>query len=163
MIVLRPADAPASCATLWLGPNRALTRVGLHRLMLVLAVLTLTVSGLGAWQGNVFAPVFAVIESVAVAAALAAAWRVGERGECIRIDDASVQVQSLPGRRNARFPAYWVRVRLESGERRRRLMLASHGRRMEIGAFLTDQERVAVSEKLKTLLADVQDQWRSPV
>lgn len=163
MIVLRLDDAPLPGATLWLGPNRALTRSGLHRLMLVLVALVLAVSALGAWQGNVFAPLFAVIESVALALALGAAWRVGERGECIRIGDAFVQVQWLPGRRSAKFPAYWVQVRLEPARRRRRLMLASHGRRMEIGVFLNDQERVAVSEKLKALLADVQGQSRNRV
>ncbi len=163
MIVLRPADAASSPATLWLGPNRALTRTGLHRLMWVLAVMALTASGLGAWQGNVFAPLFAVLESVAVALALGSAWRAGERGECIRLDDRSVQVQWLPGRRCAQFPSYWVQVLLESGARGQRLMLTSHGRRMEIGAFLTDQERAAVSEKLKALLADVHGYARNPV
>ena len=72
MIVLRPAAAGLPCVTMWLRPNRALSRRGLRRLIVVLAALALTTAGLGAWQGNVFAPLFALVESFAVAFALRA-------------------------------------------------------------------------------------------
>ena len=60
MIVLRPAVAGLPCVTMWLKPNRALSRRGLRRLIVVLVVLALTTAGLGAWQGNVFAPLFEI-------------------------------------------------------------------------------------------------------
>jgi uncharacterized membrane protein len=53
-----------------------------------------------------------------------------------------------------------VRVLLESGNGRQRLWLSSHGRELEIGAFLTDQERVELSKKLMVLLADLNGQPR---
>jgi hypothetical protein len=53
-----------------------------------------------------------------------------------------------------------VRVQLEPEAGRQRLLLSSHGRRLEIGAFLTDEERVELSRKLKVLLGRLNDQPR---
>jgi uncharacterized membrane protein len=38
--------------------------------------------------------------------------------------------------------------------------LSSHGREMEIGVFLGEQERVELSKKLRVLLATINDQRR---
>lgn len=160
MIVLRPALGGLPYVTLWLRPNRVLSRRGLRRLILVLAALALITAGLGAWQGDVFAPLFALIEASAVAIALSVAWRTGDRSERITLDDTSLEVQTLPGRRCTRFQPYWVRVLLESGEGRNRLLLSSHGRKLEVGAFLADEERAVLFRKLKVLLADIQSQSR---
>ena len=160
MIVLRPAAAGLPCATMWLKPNRALSRRDLRRVIGVLVALALTTAGLGAWQGNVFAPLFALVESFAVAFALGVAWRAGDRSERITLDESSLEVQSLPGRRSARFQTYWVRVQLRSGKGRARLLLTSHGQELEIGAFLADEERAELSRKLKVLLADINSQQR---
>ena len=160
MIVLRQAAAGLPCVTIWLRPNRTLSRRGLRRLIMILAALALTTAGLGAWQGNVFAPLFALVESAAVAYALGVAWRAGDRSERISIDESSLEVHTLPGRRCMRFQAYWVRVRLEHGEGRQRLLLSSHGRELEVGAFLAQQERVELSNKLRVLLADLQGELR---
>ncbi|GAB2553494.1 DUF2244 domain-containing protein [Rhodanobacter koreensis] len=145
---------------MWLKPNRTLSRRGLRRLIMVLVTLALITAGLGAWQGNVFAPLFALVESAAVAVALSVAWRAGDRSERITLDASSLEVQSLPGRRSTRFQSYWVRVLLEPGNGRQRLLLSSHGREMEIGAFLAEQERVELSKKLVVLLAELNGQPR---
>ncbi|WP_430392114.1 DUF2244 domain-containing protein [Dyella sp. 20L07] len=145
---------------MWLKPNRALSRRDLRRLIGVLAALALTTAGVGAWQGNVFAPLFALVESSAVAFALGVAWRAGDRSERITLDESSLEVQFLPGRRSARFPTYWVRVRLYAEKGRGRLLLTSHGRELEIGAFLADEERAELSKKLMVLLADINGQSR---
>lgn len=161
MIVLRPATAGLPCVTMWLKPNRTLSRRGLRRLIVVLVALVLITAGLGAWQGNVFAPLFALVESAAVAVALSVAWRAGDRSERITLDASSLEVRSLPGRRRMRFQVYWVRVSLEQpGNGRQRLLLSSHGREMEIGAFLAEQERIELSKKLVVLLAELNGQPR---
>jgi uncharacterized membrane protein len=159
MIVLRPAVAGLP-RVVWLRPNRALTRRGLHRLSWSLAGLALTTAWICAWQGNVFAPVFALVESVAVASLLGVAWRAGGHGERILLDESSLEVQRLPGRQRTRFQPYWVRVRLVPGNGRQRLMLRSHGRELEIGAFLGEEEKVEASRKLMVLLAEINDQSR---
>ncbi|MEO6799381.1 MAG: DUF2244 domain-containing protein [Rhodanobacter sp.] len=158
MIVLRPATAGLLRVTIWLKPNRSLSRRGLRRLIVVLVVLVLTTAELGALQGNVFAPLFALVESAAMALALSVAWRAGDRCERITLDKSSLEVRSLPGSRSVRFQSYWVRVRMETGNGR--LLLSSHGRDVEIGAFLAESERVVLTEKLKVLLADFNGQQR---
>ena len=155
MIVLRPAADGLPGVTLWLRPNRSLSRRGLRSLIVVLAALVLTTAGLGAWQGNVFAPLFALIEASALAVALSVAWRAGDRSERIVLDTTSLEVQSLPARRCTRFQTYWVRVLLKPGGGHRRLLLASHGRELEVGAFLAEEERAELSRKLTVLLADM--------
>ncbi len=139
---------------MWLKPNRTLSRRGLRRLIMVLVALALITAGLGAWQGNVFAPLFALVESAAVAVALSVAWRAGDRSERITLDASSLEVRTLPGRRCTRFQLYWVRVKLEPGNGHDRLLLSSHGRKLEIGEFLAEQERAELSKKLMVLLAD---------
>src|SRR3546814_9619951 len=94
MIVLRPATAGLPCVTMWLKPNRTLSRRGLRRLIMVLVALVLITAGLGAWRGNVFAPLFALVESAAVAVALCVAWRAGDRSG--RIDRKSTRLNSSP-------------------------------------------------------------------
>lgn len=137
---------------MWLKPNRTLTHRGLRRVIMVLVILVLGTAGLGAWQGNVFAPLFAALESVVLAYALSIAWRAGDRGERITLDESSLEVHALPGGRSTRFPTYWVRVLLERGGARHRLLLSSHGHALEIGVFLAEAERIALSKKLTGLL-----------
>lgn len=158
MIVLRPASAGLPCVTMWLKPNRSLSRRGLRRLIVVLVALALTTAELGAWQGNVFAPLFALVESAAMAVALSVAWRAGDRCERITLDESSLEVQSLPGRRCTRFQPYWVHVRLDTGNGR--LVLSSHGCDLEIGAFLAATERVELAKRLRVLLAGSTGTWR---
>jgi uncharacterized membrane protein len=159
MIVLRPTAA-GHPRVLWLRPNRALDKRGLRRLVVGLAVMALATASFGAWQGNVFAPVFALAEAFVVGFALGAAWRAGGRGERIAIGSDTLEVRVVPGRRTVRFQTYWVRVGLASGDGRQRLLLKSHGNELEIGAFLGEEERVEVSRKLMVLLAEVSGQAR---
>ncbi|MET0254977.1 MAG: DUF2244 domain-containing protein [Luteibacter sp.] len=159
MIVLRPTVA-GHPRVLWLRPNRALDKRGLRRLIVGLAAMALATASLGAWQGNVFAPVFALAEAFVVGFALGAAWRAGGRGERIAIGADTLEVRAVPGRRIVRFQTYWVRVGLASGDGRQRLLLKSHGNELEIGAFLGEEERVEVSRKLMVLLSEVSGQTR---
>lgn len=138
--------------TLRLRPNRALDRRGMWILGCVLAGSALITALIGAEQGNVYAPLFALVESLAVAAALVLIWRGGNRCERIRLDADVLEVEARPGCRRTRFQSGWVRVRLLEGSDRHHLLLASHGRKLEIGAFLADPEREALLEKLNAVL-----------
>lgn len=153
MVVLKPAADGGHGVTVWLRPNRTLSHRSLKRLAWSLAVVVLATGLIGAHQGNVFAPVFALIEAAAVAWALGIAWRAGSHGERITVDRRSLEVEVLPGHRRTRFQSAWVRVLLAPGGNRRRLLLASHGRELEIGAFLADEERTELWHKLRQLLA----------
>ncbi|SEO43374.1 Uncharacterized membrane protein [Luteibacter sp. UNC138MFCol5.1] len=153
MFVLRPTVA-GHPRVLWLRPNRALDKRGLRRTIIGLAAIALATAALGAWQGNVFAPVFALLEAFAVGFALGAAWRAGGKGERIAIGPDTLEVRAIPGHRTVRFQTYWVRVGLKQGDGRQRLLLTSHGNELEIGAFLGEEERAEVSRKLMVLLSE---------
>lgn len=154
MIEVEPdARGRPGVTTFWLRPNRALSRRGMWFLGWMLAGSALITALIGAEQGNVYAPLFALVESLAVAAALAVAWRAGNRAERIRLDADVLEVEARPGFRRTRFQSGWVRVRLLKGSDRQHLLLASHGRKLEIGAFLAEPEREALQQKLDAVLA----------
>ncbi|NII11362.1 DUF2244 domain-containing protein [Oleiagrimonas sp. C23AA] len=140
---------------MWLRPNRSLSYRGLKCWIGALVGVVLTVGVLGAHQGNVFAPVFALAESVALVVSLGVVWRSGERGQRITVDTRQVEVEFLPGHARTCFQSYWVRVQMLPGHPHRRLMLASHGRELEVGAFLVEDERTELSNKLKNLLVEL--------
>jgi uncharacterized membrane protein len=59
--------------------------------------------------------------------------------------------------REWRFAPFWVRVTLNNPLRHdSRLVLSSHGRHVDVGSFLTPEERNKVAGSLRTALA----QWR---
>lgn len=120
-----------------------------------MALVTLATAAIGWHQGNVFAPLFALLEAAVVAWALGIAWHAGGRGERITLDRRSLEVEVLPGHRRTSFQSGWVRVLMSSAGNRQRLLLASHGRALEIGAFLGEEERKELWRKLRLHLAQV--------
>ncbi len=155
MITVQPAITPHVGATLWLRPNRSLTRRGVRHWSWALGTLVMGIALICARDGNVFAPAFGLIEAMAVAGALKLAWKATRRCERITVDERRLEVENLPEHRRAEFIAYWVRVSWRPGHGYRRLVLTSHGREHEVGAFLADDEREELSRKLRTLLADM--------
>ena len=125
-------------ARLRLRPPRALTARQFVALFAVLAGAMWLVAGIGWLAGNVLAPVFALLHSAGVAAALRWLWLSGERGEEIAIGPGVVEVRRGAGAVFSAHP-YWVRLQVEEdGER---ITLSSSGRRVEVGAFLGPAER----------------------
>lgn len=156
MITHVPDTADAKRVTLLLAPNRALSRRALRRVIGWVVVAEALVALLAAWQGNVFAPLFAMLVASAVAAGLVVAWRAGDRLERITLDARSLRVECVPpSGRAVAFPSQWVRVRLREWGGHRHVLLAASGREREVGAFLGDEERKELSEKLRTLLNNV--------
>ena len=156
MITRLPVAAETGQITLVLAPNRALSREQMRRLTWELCVAAMLVAGLAAWGGDVFAPLFALIEVPVLAIALWLVWRSGDRRERITLDTDHVRIEQVPaqGRVGSTFPVAWTRVQVQ--ERRdghRHVVLAAQGRQQEVGACLGDDERMQLSRWLKTLLA----------
>ncbi|NIR60104.1 MAG: DUF2244 domain-containing protein [Gammaproteobacteria bacterium] len=123
----------------------------------VLAAVSLTVAAgmasVGAW------PVlpFAGLELAALWAGLYAAHRQAERREVVWVDEDLVAVEK--GRRapeqHCEFPRGWAQVILEppaSPCRSSRLFVRSHGREVEIGAWLNEEERAGLAHDLAQAL-----------
>lgn len=152
-IAVDPQPEPIA---LELRPNRSITAAGLKGFFAVMAATSLSVAGFSYAQGNVFAPVFAVLELALLAFCLRLVWRGLSRGERIVFGEGSVDVERDREGLVARFNPYWVRVVSEAGPtptERRRLLLTSHGRSIEVGAFLNEEERTRLEERLKGLIA----------
>jgi uncharacterized membrane protein len=149
-------ESPPGPHALELRPNRSISAAGLKGFFVVMAATSLTVAGFSYAQGNVFAPVFAVLELSLLAFCLRLVWRGLNRAERIVFGEGSVDVERDRDGLVARFDPYWVRVESEPGASptdRRRLLLTSHGRSIEVGAFLNEEERSRLEQRLKELIA----------
>lgn len=144
-----------------LRPDRSLSPRGLVAVFCALALVVMLVAAVSAGHGNVYAPLFGLVELPFVGWALWWAARRLERGEQLELSQAALVVRRSEGRREWRFNPYWVRV--ERGtEDRRGVLLASHGRRLEVGAFLSNEERDRLESLLRGGLMRIR-QFREPI
>ena len=142
---------------LLLLPHRSLTRTGFWLFLAAQSVAAGGFAGLAAWRGNVFAPAFAALELGLVAYCLARVRRASAGGEIITLTATALEVTRMDAAQpTQRFHPYWVQMQLQPGRWHgwpSRLLLRSHGREVEIGAFLNEAERVELAHRLSVLLA----------
>jgi len=125
-----------------------------------IALFCLLVAGWTAWHGNVFAPAFALLDIGVLAFAFAAMWRSGQRAEWIELSPQAIVVRrvdrgvtSVAGQ----FHPGWVRLVqvMRRAPSDTCLLLRSHGRSLEIGAFLAEEERKALAVTLRRALEEL--------
>lgn len=167
------ADAPAACASAWidwpertdpalyrvtLWPNRSLSRRGKHMVLAIMAVgLAIPlVPALGT-------PVFWGLLPFELGA-LGLLWLGFARNDAdgrlteeltLWRDEIRVERRE-PGGRVLRWQAipYWVRLRLHEDARiEQYLTLKGGGREIELGAFLSPEERVSLKDEIERALA----------
>ena len=150
------SDPPVWRVTLW--PHRSLSRKGFR------GVMALTAGGLAlplialAPTGLSFALAPYCIAALALLwLTLKLSYRTGRLTEELRLwHDAIAVERREPWGRIRRWAAnpYWVDVDLaDTKEIERYLTLRGSGRRIELGAFLTPEERVELAEELRTRIA----------
>jgi uncharacterized membrane protein len=151
-----------SGARLVLRPRRAMSAVQFAGLFSLLALATFAVAGVAWSQGNVFAPAFAGLDAAFIAAVLRWVWRQGERFEVIALDERRLQVRRSAQREPA-FEAHpcWVRLSVAGGKGNERVLLGSKGQQVEVGAFLSIEERRDLAARLKGLLASASGRGRN--
>ncbi len=141
---------------LLLLPHRSLTRAGLWWFLALQSLATGLYSGLAAWRGVVFAPVFAVLELAVVAYCLVRVWRASAAGEIITLTASRLEIARMGSPAPPlQFHPYWTQLVLQPerwGGWPSRLLLRSHGREVEIGAFLNEAERKDLKLRLEELL-----------
>jgi len=153
------SSIPDETVSVMVLPHRSLSRAGLVGFLAAQSLAAGIFAALAAWQGNVLAPVFAVLELGVVAYCLHRVWRASGSGQIITLTPSQLQVSGA-GAGPVQFHPYWVRVRLAPGRRSgwpSRLLLGSHGREVEIGEFLNDVERRLLAQQLTQLLRPMQD------
>jgi uncharacterized membrane protein len=99
---------------------------------------------------------FAGVELVVLGWALCVSLRRRHYSQTVEIGDAEVTITTCDQRGDRRmlFSRHWARVTLRGpdGWQPSRLLIESHGRACEVGGFLTDAERRAVWQRLRTLI-----------
>ncbi len=109
---------------------------------------------------------FAGLEMIVLAIGIYAGSRWSATREVLRLDAEELVV--LRGRGEleevARLPRYWTRISLLRDSESwypSRLLLACHGRRVEIAAFLVEHEREELAGNLRERMSFYPD-WRQP-
>ncbi len=154
-------DVPAGTMQLMLLPHRSITRAGLWWFLALQSFAAGVFAGLAAWRGNVFAPAFAVLELAVVAFCLVRVWQAGAAGEIITLHGSYLDIARMGSPAPPqRFHAYWAQLILQPGRWvgwPSRLLLRSHGREVEIGAFLNEAERKDLKLRLEGLLTQAKN------
>jgi uncharacterized membrane protein len=136
-------------------PYRSLTRKGVAAVVAVLSVLSVAMAVrfwlLGAW------PVagFSLIELPLASVLLAINVRRARASELIMLDAVALTViRTDPAGRRQRvsLPAAWLRVDLDAGRGASRVVLSSHGRDCEVGAFLHEPDKLSLFDALRDAL-----------
>ena len=150
----RAPDSPTLDVTL--RPFRSLSPRGFLILMGVLAAASCATGVafflIGAWP----VPGFLGLDVALVYIAFRANYRRAKAWERVRLTPEVLTVErGAPGRETKRwsFQPYWLRVEADE----KHLTIASHGRAFELGAFLSNVERLEFAESLRTALARIKD------
>lgn len=142
-------------------PNQAMSWRALMLVYLGIATITFTIGLSFYFKGLTLILPFSGIEVLALGAALyICAWRGGVQ-EVILIDNDKVVIESgrLEPESRVVFHRAWVKVVLERSWNcwyPSRLLLRSHGRQVEIGKFLNEQERQGFALELCNALKNNQ-------
>lgn len=140
-----------------LRPNCSLTRRTATLFFLGIATVSLGIAGSFAAAGYWPILPFAGLELAALGMALWLSMRQGRMRELIRVDDDNVTVHKSHGDqvRRYEFQRPWTRVYLQRSAATNwpsRLSLRSMGRSVEVGSFLTDEERDGLRGRLTEVI-----------
>jgi uncharacterized membrane protein len=145
------------CNRFELAPHCSLTRSGGLVFFGSVCVPTFFIAGISAWNG--FWPVlpFAGLEMALLAWALKATFDRRRDSETITVSEDAVRVEWLrhDRRREVVFSRHWSQVKLRRPISRlhpSRLTIESKGRELEVGRFLTDEERHGLAIRLQRLV-----------
>lgn len=145
-MVLTEQNSDESDVRIMARGNFSLDAVGLVGWLLALAVVTLGLAGLLAWQG--FWPVLpiAAVQVALVAWILIKAWQRAWVLECIEIGPDRIEVvqQRYKRKRCHEFDAAWAVIEVERPEVAwygPRIILRSRDKAIELGRFLTLEEK----------------------
>jgi len=140
-----------------IAPNCSLSARGAAVFFGSLCFVSFAIAGLLAARG--FWPVlpFAGLEMALLGWALRLSLRRRHHRETIIVSEADVRIESRDRSHYVEvvFPRHWARVKLRRPHSRLHpscLTIESHGRRCEVGSFLTEQERRGLAQRLTRLI-----------
>jgi uncharacterized membrane protein len=140
-----------------LVPNCSLSPQGAAFFFGTLTGVTLTIATLFVVQGYWPVLPFAGLELALLAWALAASMRRRHRRERIEVSEGQIVIETTLRGELTRvvFSRHWARIRLRApfyAPHPSQLVIESHGRAVEVGGFLNEEERRKLAERLKRLI-----------
>lgn len=145
-----------------IAPNCSLTPRGGAVLFGVICGVSFAIAGVLALMGYWPVLPFAGLEMALLGWALKSSLDRRHHLQTILVTENEVAVKTCDGRAvtTAMFPRHWAQVKLRGGVsplHPSRLTIESHGRRREIGSFLTEQERRSLAGRLQRLIGNVSE------
>lgn len=158
MIYENPGGESCLCQFV-LAPNQSLRWEEAQRIIAVMTAVALTFGLAFCYIGLTLVLPFSGLEVLALAAALYCCQRRGAAREVVRVNDREVVIESGHRRpeRVQTFQRAWVKVWLQKPAVAwypSRLTLRSHGRELEVGRFLTEDERQELARRLRRILRE---------
>jgi uncharacterized membrane protein len=145
-----------------LAPNCSLTPTGAKLFFVSICLFSLAFSLFFACLG--FWPVlpFWGLEMLALGFCLHASMRRRRYTQTVTITDSQISLvtRSRRGEAKQEFARHWAKVRLRSPRTRlypSRLMIESRGRAIEVGSFLTEEERCVLATRLRGLVGGMNE------
>lgn len=155
------ADCAACRRRIELLPNCSLTPPQARLLFATVTVTSLSIAGFFVASGYWPVLPFAGLELALLGYALAASQKRRHYVQTVEIDETRITVTTRGpgGVSENQFSRHWAKVKLHGpqGWQPSRLLIESHGRACEIGAFLTEEERRALSRRLTALVGRAGD------
>ena len=143
-------------------PNCSLTVRGARLFFASACLMPFGMGGFLALKG--FWPIlpFAGLEMALLAWALKVSLERRFHSQTIIVTESNVSVESRQRLATERvvFPRHWAQVKLRrpaAGLHPSRLTIESHGRRCELGSFLTEEERGGLAARLQRLIGRVNE------
>ncbi|GAB6066733.1 DUF2244 domain-containing protein [Methylothermus subterraneus] len=141
-----------------LSPNASLRRSQAKALLGLLGTGMALIGGGFAWAGAWPVLPFAGIELWLLGYGLNWSLRQSATREIITLDAVKIRIEQVALKKRCCHEYYRIWARLEWSRPKRwheapRLYLGSHGKRVEIGAFLIEEEKQALAKSLRQALA----------
>ena len=145
-----------------LAPNCSLTPAGARLFFGATCLFSLAFAMIFVVMG--FWPVlpFWGLEMLALGLALNASMQRRRYTQTVTITDSQISLVTRTRRGEAKqeFARHWAKVRLRSSHIRvhpSRLMIESRGRAVEVGSFLTEEERCRLAKRLRNLVGGMNE------
>jgi len=162
-LVITECQSTTGC-TFEIRPNRSLSRRGMLFFFALVSLAALSIAVrfvlLGAWM---VLP-FALLEVLVLGGGLYSFDKAASCRELISVSEDQLLVtrEDRHGRRDWSFQPYWAQVICQPDGRMwypSRLLIRSHGRQIEIGSCLTEEEREQLFTSLKNSLKRSQGEF----
>lgn len=158
-MIMSNSHSPEYPWVMILVPNRSLTVIGFYSVLGMVIGASLLI-GLGFSLAGAWPVIgFLGLDVLLIYWALTRNYRILRRSERIKLTREELEITSFCGSvclSREVFQPYWTKVDLNfSREDRNRLVLRSSGKEIELGSFLSPDQKSAIANRLRSALANL--------